>query len=82
MAQSMYPSSMELDDPSPEVENLLPTADSAPSQHVPHHLPDHLNCFCLFASIKEGESTSGSGHERFYTPEPSPTDQDSSSSGV
>uniref|UniRef100_H3CAP4 HPS1 biogenesis of lysosomal organelles complex 3 subunit 1 n=1 Tax=Tetraodon nigroviridis TaxID=99883 RepID=H3CAP4_TETNG len=46
MAQSMYPSSMELDDPGPE----------------------------------EGENTSGSGQESFYTPEPSPTDQDSSSS--
>ncbi|TWW78877.1 Hermansky-Pudlak syndrome 1 protein -like protein [Takifugu flavidus] len=46
MAQNMYPSNMELEDPSPE----------------------------------EGESTSGSGHESFYTPEPSPTDPDSSGS--
>lgn len=77
----MYPSSMELDDPSPEVENG--------SQLLTRH---NHNMFltisliiltvCLFASIKEGESTSGSGHESFYTPEPSPTDQDSSGSGV
>eukprot|EP00066_Takifugu_rubripes_P012387 XP_011601653.1 PREDICTED: Hermansky-Pudlak syndrome 1 protein isoform X1 [Takifugu rubripes] len=46
MVQNMYPSNMELEDPSPE----------------------------------EGESTSGSGHESFYTPEPSPTDPDSSGS--
>ncbi|XP_060943102.1 Hermansky-Pudlak syndrome 1 protein isoform X1 [Limanda limanda] len=46
MAQNMYPSNEDLDDPSPE----------------------------------DVESTSGSGHESFYTPEPSPTDRDSSSS--
>uniref|UniRef100_A0A3Q3WAG5 Uncharacterized protein n=1 Tax=Mola mola TaxID=94237 RepID=A0A3Q3WAG5_MOLML len=40
MAQNMYPSNVELDDPSPE----------------------------------DAESTSGSGPESFYTPEPSPTD--------
>ncbi|XP_026164514.1 BLOC-3 complex member HPS1 isoform X2 [Mastacembelus armatus] len=46
MAQSMYPSNADLDDPVPE----------------------------------DIESTSGSGPESFYTPEPSPTDRDSSSS--
>lgn len=43
MAQNMYPSNVELDDPSPE----------------------------------DVESTSGSGPESFYTPEPSPSDKDS-----
>uniref|UniRef100_A0A3B5AVP0 HPS1 biogenesis of lysosomal organelles complex 3 subunit 1 n=1 Tax=Stegastes partitus TaxID=144197 RepID=A0A3B5AVP0_9TELE len=43
MAQNMYPSNVDLDDPSPE----------------------------------DVESTSGSGPESFYTPEPSPTDRDS-----
>uniref|UniRef100_A0A3B4TYJ2 HPS1 biogenesis of lysosomal organelles complex 3 subunit 1 n=1 Tax=Seriola dumerili TaxID=41447 RepID=A0A3B4TYJ2_SERDU len=42
MAQNMYPSNTDLDDPGPE----------------------------------DVESTSGSGHESFYTPEPSPTDRD------
>lgn len=46
MAQNMYPSSTDLDDPSPE----------------------------------DVESTSGSGHESFYTPEPSPTLRDSDGS--
>nr|XP_019944688.1 PREDICTED: Hermansky-Pudlak syndrome 1 protein [Paralichthys olivaceus] len=46
MAQNMYPSNEDLDDPGPE----------------------------------DVESTSGSGHESFYTPEPSPTDRHSSSS--
>lgn len=31
--------------------------------------------------VKDVESTSGSGPESFYTPEPSPTDRDSDSSG-
>ncbi|KAM3606886.1 uncharacterized protein V6R79_025112 [Siganus canaliculatus] len=43
MAQNMYPSNVDVDDPSPE----------------------------------DIESTSGSGPESFYTPEPSPTDRDS-----
>lgn len=47
MAQNMYPSNTDVDDPNPE----------------------------------DVESTSGSGPESFYTPEPSPTDRDSSSSG-
>lgn len=47
MAQNMYPSNTDQDDPNPE----------------------------------DVESTSGSGPESFYTPEPSPTDRDSSSSG-
>uniref|UniRef100_A0A1A7WLY1 Hermansky-Pudlak syndrome 1 n=1 Tax=Iconisemion striatum TaxID=60296 RepID=A0A1A7WLY1_9TELE len=46
MAQNMYPSNVDLDDPSPE----------------------------------DVESTSGSGPESFYTPEPSPSSRDSSSS--
>ncbi|KAF0027460.1 hypothetical protein F2P81_020201 [Scophthalmus maximus] len=46
MAQNMYPSNVDQDDPGPE----------------------------------DVESTSGSGPESFYTPEPSPTDRDSSSS--
>ncbi|XP_041803031.1 Hermansky-Pudlak syndrome 1 protein isoform X4 [Chelmon rostratus] len=46
MAQNMYPSSVDLDDPAPE----------------------------------DVDSTSGSGPESFYTPEPSPTDRDSGSS--
>ncbi|XP_054874651.1 Hermansky-Pudlak syndrome 1 protein [Amphiprion ocellaris] len=46
MAQNMYPSNVDQDDPSPE----------------------------------DVESTSGSGPESFYTPEPSPTDRDSSDS--
>lgn len=46
MAQNMYPSNLDVDDPSPE----------------------------------DIDSTSGSGHESFYTPEPSPTDKDSSGS--
>ncbi|XP_024860993.1 Hermansky-Pudlak syndrome 1 protein isoform X2 [Kryptolebias marmoratus] len=46
MAQNLYPSNVDLDDPSPE----------------------------------EVESTSGSGPESFYTPEPSPSSRDSSSS--
>lgn len=45
MAQNMYPSNTDLDDPGPE----------------------------------DVESTSGSGPESFYTPEPSPTDSNSSS---
>ncbi|XP_044069130.1 Hermansky-Pudlak syndrome 1 protein isoform X8 [Siniperca chuatsi] len=48
MAQNMYPSNVDQDDPGPE----------------------------------DVESTSGSGPESFYTPEPSPTDRDSSSSGA
>ncbi|XP_024153831.1 Hermansky-Pudlak syndrome 1 protein isoform X2 [Oryzias melastigma] len=48
MAQNMYPSNVELDEPSPEVQ--------------------------------DAESTSGSGPESFYTPEPSPSSRDSSSS--
>lgn len=82
MAQSMYPSSMELDDPGPEVEN-------GPQLLTRHHHNMFLTIsliiltvFVCFASIKEGENTSGSGQESFYTPEPSPTDQDSSSSGA
>uniref|UniRef100_UPI003AAB1223 BLOC-3 complex member HPS1 isoform X1 n=1 Tax=Centroberyx gerrardi TaxID=166262 RepID=UPI003AAB1223 len=47
MAQNMYPSNVDLDDPGPE----------------------------------DVESTSGSGPEIFYTPEPSPTDRDRDSSG-
>ncbi|TNN75291.1 Hermansky-Pudlak syndrome 1 [Liparis tanakae] len=47
MAQNMYPSNTDVDDPNPE----------------------------------DVESTSGSGPDSFYTPEPSPTDRDSSSSG-
>ncbi|KAF7648065.1 hypothetical protein LDENG_00162420 [Lucifuga dentata] len=46
MAQNMYPSNTDMDDPGPE----------------------------------DVENTSGSGPEIFYTPEPSPTDRDSSSS--
>ncbi|GLD66482.1 Hermansky-Pudlak syndrome 1 protein isoform X3 [Lates japonicus] len=46
MAQNMYPSNVDVDDPGPE----------------------------------DVESTSGSGPESFYTPEPSPTDRDSSGS--
>ncbi|XP_028458977.1 BLOC-3 complex member HPS1 isoform X1 [Perca flavescens] len=48
MAQNMYPSNIDLDDPHPE----------------------------------DVESTSGSGPDSFYTPEPSPTDRDSSSSAA
>lgn len=39
----------------------------------------HCELFVFF--MKDVESTSGSGPESFYTPEPSPTDRDSSSSG-
>lgn len=46
-------------------------------------------CFCCFLyfftifcfSVKDTESTSGSGPESFYTPEPSPSSRSSSSSG-
>lgn len=43
-----------------------------------------LIIYCLFLyglCNKDVESTSGSGPESFYTPEPSPTDRHSSSSG-
>uniref|UniRef100_A0A8D3D720 HPS1 biogenesis of lysosomal organelles complex 3 subunit 1 n=1 Tax=Scophthalmus maximus TaxID=52904 RepID=A0A8D3D720_SCOMX len=60
MAQNMYPSNVDQDDPGPEVGKF----QKPRTRH--HHK--------MF-------STSGSGPESFYTPEPSPTDRDSSSSG-
>lgn len=77
MAQNMYPSNMEPDDPSPEVENkqLL-------SQLHLRMFPAFLLIIISFCAVKDVESTSGSGPESFYTPEPSPTDRSSSSSGT
>uniref|UniRef100_A0A8C7XF36 HPS1 biogenesis of lysosomal organelles complex 3 subunit 1 n=1 Tax=Oryzias sinensis TaxID=183150 RepID=A0A8C7XF36_9TELE len=59
MAQNMYPSNVELDEPSPEVQPPI-----SYSKIIYNYL----------------ESTSGSGPESFYTPEPSPSSRDSSSS--
>uniref|UniRef100_A0A8D0A6U9 HPS1 biogenesis of lysosomal organelles complex 3 subunit 1 n=1 Tax=Sander lucioperca TaxID=283035 RepID=A0A8D0A6U9_SANLU len=69
MAQNMYPSNIDLDDPHPEMLLTL-----------------FLIAYCLFlcmlrVCLKDVESTSGSGPDSFYTPQPSPTDRDSSSSG-
>uniref|UniRef100_A0A7N6ATH4 HPS1 biogenesis of lysosomal organelles complex 3 subunit 1 n=1 Tax=Anabas testudineus TaxID=64144 RepID=A0A7N6ATH4_ANATE len=61
MAQNMYPSTVDLEDPGPEV-----------GRFHSHSPSTTMVCF---------RSTSGSGPESFYTPEPSPTDRDSSSSG-
>lgn len=45
--------------------------------------PPFLFVYCVLSMffVKDVESTSGSGPESFYTPEPSPTDRDSDSSG-
>lgn len=82
MAQNMYPSNVDLDDPSPEVENML-TAALTQHRHEMFVTLFLIIC-CLFLYVlcnKDVESTSGSGPESFYTPEPSPTDRHSSSSG-
>lgn len=81
MSQNMYPSNTDQDDPNPEVEN--------DDRLTPTHVVSHLISDCLLSisvhvvclSLKDIESTSGSGPESFYTPEPSPTDMDSRSSG-
>lgn len=77
MAQNMYPSNVDVDDPSPEVQSgdsLSNSTDKACCYWV------FILSFCALC-LKDIDSTSGSGHESFYTPEPSPTDKDSSSSG-
>lgn len=83
MAQNMYPSNMDVDDASPEVEKLE-AVHTLPPQNVGHLVSDQLlsvSVHVVCSSVKDIESTSGSGPESFYTPEPSPTDRDSSSSG-
>ncbi len=64
----------------------MTAARTAPPQNVGHLASDWLLSVSVFVhvvclSVKDVESTSGSGPESFYTPEPSPTDRDSSSSG-
>uniref|UniRef100_A0A096LX26 HPS1 biogenesis of lysosomal organelles complex 3 subunit 1 n=1 Tax=Poecilia formosa TaxID=48698 RepID=A0A096LX26_POEFO len=71
MAQNMYPSNVDLDDMSPEVSNGLRLLKQLLVSVT-------ISCF----SVKDADSTSGSGPETFYTPEPSPSSRSSSSSGL